>query len=97
VVPIHFGPDMLPDWSMRKTMSSWMRWASALVEVQTPASSTPPPPPSKWTLTPPVPPVPLLPEVLLEELVVPVVVSVGALQPHHAAATQVRVSDTKTR
>src|SRR5262245_29008560 len=96
-VPIHFGPDMLPDWSMRKIMSRSMCWAAALVEVQAPPSSTVPPSPGA---NPPVPPVPAFPEDVLWALVsVAAVVlcwSGPALQPHHAAATQARVSDTKT-
>src|SRR5262245_21115476 len=92
VVPTHFGPDMLPDWSMRTIMSSWMCLAAALVEVQAPASSSVPP--SKEN--PPVPPVPLLPE---DELVLVSVMccSGGALQPPHAAAMKARVSDKKVR
>src|SRR4051812_7034223 len=94
--PLHFGPDMLPDRSMRKKMSRWMCWAAALVEVQAPPSSTlAPPPPSKSTNIPPAPPMPPFPEDAL--VLVPVVCCSGSvLQPHHAAAMEARVSDTKT-
>src|SRR4051812_35529156 len=62
VVPIHFGPDMLPDWSTRTIMSSGICWAAALVEVHTPASSSggaASPPASKLMSIPPSPPLPL--------------------------------------
>src|SRR5690242_20475327 len=90
VVPIHFGPDMLPDTSMRKMMSSLMCSADLLVATHGPASSMPPVPLLTEMSIPPVPPLP--PEPLLVVDVPPEpppdVVGCGlaaGLQPHHAA------------
>src|SRR5262249_58534299 len=69
VVPIHFGPDMLPDWSTRTIMSSGICWAAALVELHAPPSSiggAPSLPASKSMSSPPDPPLPLLPLLLLD-------------------------------
>src|SRR5262245_9303377 len=90
---------MLPDWSMRKMMSRGARSADSLTAVQL-LSSTLPSPASMWmippepTVPPPAPPLPEDALWLWSWLVVGGTAS--ALQPHHAAARQASVIDTKT-